>query len=149
MLLSAAKGHPNLPEPLHECRELGVHQRGNVPKGVVEHVRLLEVVQLVRPPHPSGGAEPLLGEQGKKVIHRNQTRHDLQTPAGGGLELGRHGVHPGDGRLGQAVHGVEAVEVQARGLVVEQIALPPVQRGPRVVLDRDVFGLKQGRVHGL
>ena len=117
-------------------------------KGVVEHVGLLEVIQLVSPAYPSGRAKLALRQEGKKVVHRNQSRHNRQRPSRCGLELFGHEVYPWNLRRCKCAHLIQRLQIKLCRLARQILALPAIKKRPCSVLDVVVEGLYQWRIHG-
>ena len=72
------QSHTYLTEPVHEGCKILVQQGRNVSKRVMKHVRLLDVIELVRLSDPSGGAKSLGRQQLEKILNRNQAWDHLQ-----------------------------------------------------------------------
>ena len=75
---------------VHEFCILRVQQWGNVTKRVVEHIRLLDVIELAAFSHPGAGAKAPPCQQLEEFIGRDESGDHLQSPLGMFAELSFH-----------------------------------------------------------
>jgi hypothetical protein len=108
-----------------------------VAEQVVEEVRLLDVVELVRAPDPPGHREAAVGEVREEVQLGQQALDADQLPAGGFAE---HAVEVVEARdaVGREAHLRLRAQEGLAGAADQQLALAGVEALPDVVVGRGV-----------
>src|SRR5690606_5221866 len=140
---------PALAVGLHIGGEVGVGQHRDVAEHIVEDVRLLQVVQLIRLADELARDEAAVGQVVEDDLVRHQPRHADHGPAGQGLKLGVDNLEIGNAARVQ-VQSVQAAHEGLAGAARQDGHLPLVQGVPGLVFDLGIAGpvLRDGPVGG-
>ncbi|MNE29762.1 hypothetical protein D3C80_1232530 [compost metagenome] len=101
---------------------------------VVEDVRFLQVVQLIRLPDELTRDEAAVGQVVEEDVLGHQSGHADHGPAGQGLQLGVHHLEVGDA-AGVQVQRVQPAHIGVAGPARQDLHLPGIEGVPGLVLD--------------
>ncbi len=130
-------------------REDRVGEHRYMAEHVVEHVRFLQIVELVGPADEIARDEAAIGHVVEEHIVRHQAGHRHDLPAGQAHQPFGQFLEIGDAGLGQLEH-VEPAQIGLRRATGEQFRLAVEQRVPHRMLVRGIMGpvLRDGPVGG-